>query len=294
VRIIARVIEYAAACLRMPIAISRNFHHLASIAHQSRHRVLMLPSGRVLCSTVHGNMLFVDPEDLSLSPRLMMHGDWEPETTRPLLALAEPGMNVIEIGANIGWHSVLLAKRIGRSGSLVCFEPHHGNAALLRDNLEINGVLGHCTLRREAVCECNGTAVFQRLRRHRGSGTIIALKDIDLSPLGDLPEAVTVDTIRLDDAIPAGSRVDLVKIDAEGAEASIYDGMSRIIAENHDIRLIIEVSPATLFKQGRGDWLQGLLDSGWSAAVADELGGLRPIPSAPAHATDVFLRRRPW
>ncbi len=293
-RIIARAIEYIAACLRMPLAIARHLHLLTTIAHHARHRVLFLPSGRVLCSTVHGHMLFVDPEDLSLSPRLMMDGEWEPETTRPLLAIAEPGMNVVEIGANIGWYSVLLAKRIGRLGSLICFEPHLGNTALLRDNLEINGVLGHCTLRHEAVCDRNGTTVFQRLSRHRGSGTIIALENIDLSPLGDRPEAVTVDTIRLDDAIPAGTRVDLMKIDAEGAEAAIFDGMSRIIAENPDIRLIIEVSPTTLSKQGRGNWLQGLLDAGWSAAVANESGGLRPVLAAPNHATDVFLRRRPW
>src|SRR5262245_7714777 len=96
---------------------------------------------RALTRTIYGHAMLVDTRDLSLGPTLLLHGDWEGEVTLFLLGRLRPGMNVIDVGANIGWYSVLMASRVGSAGTLMAFEANPSAYELCHHNLVINGLI---------------------------------------------------------------------------------------------------------------------------------------------------------
>src|SRR5436309_9726988 len=94
--------------------------------------------GRVLTTTVNGQRLFVDARDLSLSPGLILDGSWEPHVTRALITLVKTGMTVVEIGANVGYFSTLLSRRVGAQARGLAYEDNQAELDLLTEKFQIN------------------------------------------------------------------------------------------------------------------------------------------------------------
>jgi predicted O-methyltransferase YrrM len=72
-------------------------------------------------------------------PSLVVRGYWEPGVTRALLRLVRPGQHVVEVGANVGWYSLLFASRVAPGGSVTTFEANPRMVELLRRTLVANG-----------------------------------------------------------------------------------------------------------------------------------------------------------
>src|SRR5262249_46294863 len=98
-----------------------------------------------------------------------------------------------------------------------------------------------------------------------------------------------VEVVRLDDEMPAGQRVDVAKIDVEGAELDVLCGMARIIAENPGILIIAEYGPSHLVRTGIApeDWLATFSDKGFEAYVIEEPSG-NCVPIQQVDLSDVF------
>jgi FkbM family methyltransferase len=166
---------------------------------------------------------------------------WMGENQAILLRrLVRPGTQVVDVGANIGLYSLLLAQLVGRSGSVMAFEAEPNLFAILRENCAINGatniVAFQCALGR-----ANALASFQRSAFHSGDNR-----------LGDAlvgHEAVEVKVERFDDIQP-GSKPDFVKIDVQGHELAALTGMERSLSARPNVRVLFEFSPAALRKAG--------------------------------------------
>jgi FkbM family methyltransferase len=143
-------------------------------------------------------------------------GSYEPEQTRLFQAHVRPGDTVLDVGAHVGYYTVLSAVLAGDSGSVWSFEPNPANAAFLRRHAAINR-LARVRVEQAAVSDAEGTARFDF---GGGSGTG------HLSADG----AIEVRTLRLDDFCAAhGILPHAVKIDVEGAEAAVLAGAERTI-----------------------------------------------------------------
>lgn len=105
--------------------------------------------------TVAGQLL-VDPSDRVIGRALRRDGVWELAETRFLLATLLPGQTFVDVGAHLGYFSVLAARRVGPTGSVIAVEPEPRNLRLLRQNLARNG--------------CTNAAVLDRPRRGRRGG----------------------------------------------------------------------------------------------------------------------------
>jgi FkbM family methyltransferase len=214
---------------------------------------------RVLTTTVNGQRLFVDGRDLSLSPGIILDGCWEPNVTRALISLVRAGMTVVEIGANIGYFTTLLGRLVGRQGCVRAFEANPAVFDLLTENIDINGLVPFVRAEPILVCDTCGEREINLLERHHGSGSMLSFGDEFLALYRDKKTTVTVPATTLDEYWKNEARpIDVVKMDAEGSEPMIVDGMRGILAQPH-LTLVCEfVKP---FFAGREPSAKGFLDA---------------------------------
>lgn len=191
-----------------------------------------------------------------------VHREYEPLTSRWLRAAARPGMRVADVGAHIGYFSLLLARLVGERGHVYAVEPAEENVRFLERNLAANG-LGNVTLLPVAA----GSERRRRTFRLTGSSDSHGFYD---HPLAETAATLDIDEAPLDDLI-AGP-VDIVKIDVEGAELEVLGGMRRLLEESPTVRLVVEWNPACLRAAGHdpGRLPLELRERGFKLTVLDE------------------------
>jgi FkbM family methyltransferase len=165
--------------------------------------------------------------------RAFIYDSWEPEVTQAIDRTVVPGMTVADIGAQSGFYTLLLSKRVGTQGQVTAFEPLPANYRLLEENLRLNKI-ENVLVRREAIADYSGALSFQF---PSDEPSLVA------GPL--LPEDNTgtfdVACVSLDDFIARQQiSLDLIKMDVEGAEGSVLDGAMKTLQQFHPI-LIIEL-----------------------------------------------------
>lgn len=162
--------------------------------------------------------------------------EYEPELTNVIRQIVQSGWVCIDVGANIGIISCLLAKLAQPSGRVVAFEAFPGNAKLLARMAKWSGLASHITVENIAISD--GTQSEVTLYPGRGSVSEewnILGHDLE----GNRTEsAVHVPATSLDSYFSAGSPVHFVKIDIEGAGALALRGMRRILRESRPFVLV--------------------------------------------------------
>ncbi|CAA9362849.1 MAG: hypothetical protein AVDCRST_MAG68-4595 [uncultured Gemmatimonadetes bacterium] len=174
----------------------------------------------------------------------ILGGSYEPEQTRLFQEHVRPGDTVLDVGAHVGYYTVLSAVLAGERGAVWAFEPNPANARFLRRHAEING-LGQVRVTEAAVSDANGTARFG-FGRGSGTGRLAAGGEVE------------VRTLRLDDFCAGhGIAPAAVKIDVEGAEDAVLEGAREVLARHRPIVFLSthgeEVHRACLaFMEGAG------------------------------------------
>jgi FkbM family methyltransferase len=214
----------------------------------------------VLTKTAAGHTLYLDTRDRGITPTILTTGVWQREVSTFLTRTLKTGARVIEIGANIGSHTVDIARSVGPTGAVIAYEPNPRTAALLRANLEVNGVLAWCDVRETAVAAQAGEVTFHVFDHHPASSSLVAFDQTLEATIGDRARAITVNCVALDDDPPA---VDVIKMDAEGAEPQILDGMMRTLERNKQVTVLCEFNPTFIRRSGRDP--QAFLTA-WTAA----------------------------
>ena len=192
--------------------------------------------------------------------------EFEPLTRAVLDDAAGPGAVVVDVGANVGFHALRLARRIGPQGRLFAVEPAEENLAYLRANLEAQR-LSNVEILPLAASDARGTRDFYLQERGTHHGFF------------ERPEGrgrrVTVEAAPLDELL-AGP-VDLVKIDTEGAELEVLRGMERLLAASPAVQVVVEWNLPLVLQAGRPyDELPAWLWSrGFAVTVLDDETGLR-------------------
>ena len=201
----------------------------------------------------------------------------EPGTGDVLRRLIQPGMAVADVGANIGLLTLVMAWATGPTGRVIAFEPE----AVPRSNLEkmkhLNG-LSWVEVRDQAVGASAGRLTFH-VSGIIGHSSLYALPDAEEA------RTVEVEVVRLDDVAPA-RRLDVVKIDVEGAELDVLSGMKGVIARNPDLAILAEFGPEHLKRVGQtpAQWFKAFGDAGFTPYMIDETHGACVATSAKAAA----------
>jgi FkbM family methyltransferase len=192
--------------------------------------------------TVYGHRMVARTLDRFLALWFWKYGVFGAAEVGLLGALCRDGMSVLDLGANVGFHTLLFARTVGAGGHVWAFEPDPDNFSTLCANLELNSY-GNVTAVQAAV----GTAT--------GRGSLYCSPfhcDHRTYPTEEGQREIPVAMISVDEFLPPGQRVDLVKMDIQGAEGMALHGMKRTLASNPGVVILMEF------------WPEGLLGTGFS------------------------------
>jgi FkbM family methyltransferase len=177
---------------------------------------------------------------ISISPAQQLGyllGMDEPHLQSAIRDFVAVGDTVYDIGANIGYVSLSLAKRVGPGGMVIAFEPVPRNIEAFRQNIEVNG-LTNVRLLEVAASTHAGDAVIRMAENPSTASLVWHRNDPSASEFH-------IKTVSIDELVEAGEITypKFVKIDVEGAEGSVLRGMRRTLAAARPV-LFVECSEA--------------------------------------------------
>lgn len=159
---------------------------------------------------------------------------YEPDVWAALMAEVRAGDVFVDVGAFVGLYAIAVAKRLSNGGEVVAFEPDPNNYAILEKHIRLNGIGSNATAVQCAVGSMDGSVAFD-------AGRGLESKVSTAPATGD---GVTVRMSTLD-SVFADRKVDILKVDVEGAELQVLQGGERLLKD--DLRrprvLFIEVHP---------------------------------------------------
>jgi len=164
--------------------------------------------------------------------------EYEPDVTAALQRLVQPGFACADLGAHVGYFTLLLARLSGAAGSVVAFEASPDNARIVERNVRLNGLDHRVSVEVAAVTDRSVDAL--PLYAGRTGGSMEWTLDADFATREEVGTATIEPTaevrgVSLDEYFPPGSNLDLVKIDIEGAEAQAIPGMQRLLRDARPI-----------------------------------------------------------
>ena len=203
------------------------------------------------------------------SQKAMVVGTYEPEVCRAIQEFAKPGQHAIDLGAHIGYFTLLLAKQVGRSGQVLAFEPNPHNFAALQENVRLNGY-DNVVLERKAV---SGRDAVVSFRAPEGQ-TLSSMGS--LNAVSGVPYQVESVTLESYWRSFGGAPLDFAKIDIEGSEDCALEASVTLLRRFQPI-LIIEIHATDDGSPSRS--LQILEGEGYRLF---RLHGQNRIPATPA------------
>jgi FkbM family methyltransferase len=173
-----------------------------------------------------------------IAQQLVFDHNYEPLATKLFQSLVKEGMTVVDIGANIGYYTLLASKLVGESGKVYAFEPESNNFADLMENINLNHPNNVIPLFK-AVSDKLGEAKLFVSENESGEHSLVqceSRKDVHPMP---------VQTVTLDETVRTA---DFIKIDVEGHEYNVLEGAERILSNKPT--LLIECWPEGILANG--------------------------------------------
>jgi len=190
-----------------------------------------------------GIQMELDTSDF-LQREIFISGDFEPNVRREILSILKPGDLFLDIGANVGFFSLLAAKAVGPEGKVYAFEPAPKARTALRRNLALNHIQNVMVVAAALSDGPGRAALFLDARNNSGASSL------NRSPHSGESVEVELDTydrFASQNALPVPA---LVKLDVEGAEVKVLRGMQALLAGPNPPPVVLEVSEWSLKQMG--------------------------------------------
>jgi len=239
-----------------------------------------------------GNILFLNSND-KVAVETYLKTEYEPGTTNFLKTILKKGMNVINIGANVGYFALLAAREVGPQGKVFAFEPFPQTVEILKKNVLVNK-FDNIEIESKAVS--NKTDFATLLTGGSSLHNFISKKKFP-----QLTE-IKVPTITVDEFLEHRNIcIDLILIDAEGQEPLIFEGMKNTL-QNKNLKIIFEFNPFTLeFSDTKPDiFLNEIQKMGFLLYLIDENSSSLNLTSTselikqitPPQVANIYLTRK--
>jgi FkbM family methyltransferase len=201
----------------------------------------------VVLTDQHDVRFVLYPWDLDSLDELLSKSFYAPDF-RAIERLLKPGDTAVDVGANIGSHSIMMSRRVGDQGRVYAFEPVARTAWLMRENLALNRA-SNVRLFDAAVSESPGTVEMHLYDQRYSAWNSIGSANFDgIEPI----ETVEVTAECLDHAMHelSVSRIHFLKIDVEGFEIDVLRGARRLLTTGSVDYLSFEISEIPLRASG--------------------------------------------
>ena len=241
--------------------------YVTSLEFQRRGFLNREAAEDILSAEVQGFLIYSNLDDAAVGKPV--RGDnYERDVTALFRSRLQPGMSVVDIGANIGYFTMLAASLVGPQGHVLAVEPNPRNVRLIEASRRANH-FDHVTIAQSAAGRETGILI---LNTSYSNGTTSALPD----ELGQLLSAESVSCLRLDRLLDDTATVDLIKVDVEGAEYNALLGAEATIRRCRPF-IISEFSPSMMpgISHVSGeDYLRWLIALGYHLGVVEADGTL--------------------
>ena len=207
----------------------------AEIAIRARVQSAYLGDKVILSRILGGPKILLSTEDLGFACHVMLDGYWEIWLTLFFARMVRPGMTIIDVGANFGYYTLLFGQAVGGTGHVVAVEPAPTTAALLRKTIDLNGFAKRTRLVTAAAADRDDVDVHLYVPPTEPKNAAVVAQA--------LPGSIMVPSVTIDRLTRDLSRLDLVKIDAEGSEMAILAGMNETI-ERFNPKILLEFNAA--------------------------------------------------
>lgn len=206
------------------------------------------------------------------------------EERKLLSDIVVPGMTVVDVGANIGIYTAYLSKLVGSRGRVIAFEPEPKNYRRLC--AYVHGLENVEPVEAAVVAQSGDIELFVSNALNVDHQTYDS---------GENRSRIRVRGVALDDYFPRGSRIDLIKMDVQGAEAAVLQGAERLLGENPDVRLILEYWPYGLKRAGAppARFLEWLREMGFEFRAVGSSSGknVETIGDSPDDYVNLYASR---
>ena len=226
---------------------------------------------QALCRILGRYKMYVDTRDVGIASHLMLEGFWELWVTMAMMRGVRRGSVVADIGANLGYFTLLMADLTGPQGRVLSFEPNPNLAGLLRKSIEVNGFTPFADFHELALGGIAGTADMDIRIDQPGGGRMITGHGAGASGPG------TGGSVRLErfDQIPHALDVEFIKMDVEGFEPEVWKGMTGLLEQGKPLTIFMEFTVGRLADPGR--FLDAILGWGFSLEIIRFTGQIEPI-----------------
>jgi FkbM family methyltransferase len=205
---------------------------------------IIYPNFPVIVPTKEGFQIEIKNAREFMQKYMYFRGFYEFRITSLIKKILRTGDTFIDIGANIGWYTLLGAKLVGKTGQVITFEPAHHIYKHLKRNIDINS-FKNIFLEKIAISDREDTVLLHTISNENiGLGSIIQSPTVLKQSL----KTETVKTARLENYLKEKSieKIRLIKIDVEGAEMKVLEGTREILKNKLCDYLIVEVSDERL------------------------------------------------
>jgi len=186
-----------------------------------------------------GHKFFLDESD---SLHLFPDGIYEEFGTSIVKQMIKKGDVVLDLGAHIGYFTLIFAKLVGENGKVYAFEPSPDNYSLLKKNVQVNGY-NNVILVKNGVSNKTGKNMLYLSDSNPGDNMIIDTKENR--------QSIEIETVRLDDYFrDFKNQINFIKMDIQGAELDALRGMSSLLKKMENIKIMSEFAPKWLKKFG--------------------------------------------
>ena len=200
-------------------------------------------------------------------------GGLEPGTRQVIRMRLRPGATFVDIGAHVGLLSLAAARVVGNSGKVLAFEAVPKTFDFLQQTVSLNQIAHIISIKNETIS-------FEQAPRYLNVRQVLGHSSLFSEDRDAEHERIEVTTQTLDNLIPAGTAVDLIKIDVEGAEIEVLRGMQRVLLDNPQVCLVVEFGPThlSLSDQSVLGWFAEFSARSFRPYRIDELTGtLTPV-----------------
>ena len=256
-------------------------------AFEQRCKTVYLGKHVALTRVLGDLLLYVDTRDLILAPHLVMNGCWEFWVTQAIARHLKPGMVCADVGANVGYYTLLMAALVGPKGRVHAFDLLPDHCRLVTRSAEVNGFRGTVTVHQGAVAEQDGEARIHVPQSadafaHLGNAALAGVNT--RQPTDETMQPGVVPCRKLDsvDFWPVGTpcsdrRLDFIKVDVEGAEPLVWEGA---LAVRDTYRPVICMEYEA-WRQGYPEFLTRVREHGYRVRYVEYDSSLAELPKEP-------------
>jgi FkbM family methyltransferase len=238
--------------------------------------------------------MYVDTRDVGIASHLMLEGYWEMWVTAAMMQCVRRGSVVADVGANLGYFTLLLADLTGAEGRVLSFEPNNNLASRVRKSIAVNGFSSFTDFHEVALGAAEGEVEMDIDESMPGGGRAIQAEatpkkrtrtatmaatdyygnGAKTAPKLAKPDAIHVPVKRFDE-IPHAMDVEFMKIDVEGFEPYVWSGMTKLLKNNGPLTIFMEFT-IERFPDAKA-FLDEILSYGFSLEIVDMWNGIQPL-----------------